>query len=465
MEREHPEERASSSPPTSSSSSSSSLLPAWLLASKALTQNLQRNSTECQERLSTLKEKVVIFKDMVDRAKRGDGQVRKGGSLPPLHLDAPDPIFLQDFLGPDMCVVILQFCDLTDWLRYGQTCSKNYSFIFRERSDHWQSYYDRHFLKSWWDVSTMCVADEEESKDSTRLKTEVRYDMIRKKSVMHARACATCNKAFFRLRKDRCRERQSDPSPFVFNRKDKSVAYPLPMRRSVADKKRNNRRNVGLLMSQVNTSSPEQRRLILNAMVRMSYLTANPRDVITCDAFIDMGGVTMLTALLANESGAVKELAALCLGNLVVTPPLPSPLNDDSDLSSMLDWQFTRRCDLRREVQDVRGVSALVALLSSPQARVTLHGVGGSHSFMQERVASMRCQSLGNKHASRALINLLLPDLEICVGDKEHNLADLDPEGEETDQESPENVLSMLGKKFMENSHEMAWCVSHCQSL
>jgi len=45
---------------------------------------------------------------------------------------------------------------------------------------------------------------------------------------------------------------------------------------------------------------------------------------------------------------------------------------------------------------------------------VQLHNSRG-HSASMERIASMRCQSLANKHASRALVNYLLPDLELCT--------------------------------------------------
>ena len=106
----------------------------------------------------------------------------------------------------------------------------------------------------------------------------------------------------------------------------------------------------------------------------------------------------MLTALLANESGVVKEMAALCLGNLIVTPPrvMDDDLEGSLGTSAIFGWkseeELNTRKTLRKEVANVKGVSALVSLLSSPQARVTLHGVGSSHSFLQDRVASMRCQ-------------------------------------------------------------------------
>jgi hypothetical protein len=145
-------------------------------------------------------------------------------------------------------------------------------------------------------------------------------------------------------------------------------------------------------MSQVNTSSAEQRRIMLKAMVKMSYLTANPKDRLTVNAFLEIGCLTMLTALLANESGVVKEMAALCLGNLVVTPPqvasnggLESSLGTNAVFGWKTDEEIEVRQSLRKEVANVNGVSALVNLLSSPQARVSLHGVG-SHSFLQERV-------------------------------------------------------------------------------
>jgi hypothetical protein len=136
-----------------------------------------------------------------------------------------------------------------------------------------------------------------------------------------------------------------------------------------------------------------------------------------------MGMLTMLTALLANESGAVKELGALCLANLVCAPPPPEARGAAGE--NLEGFGFTardsallaRRAGIRGELAACKAHAALAALLSSPQARVSIHGAAAS--FHADRLHSMRCQSLANKHASRAIVNVLLPDLELCTADRE----------------------------------------------
>jgi len=51
----------------------------------------------------------------------------------------------------------------------------------------------------------------------------------------------------------------------------------------------------------------------------MVLLTANGLDQATLRALRRSGAVTVMVALLANESGAIQELACGCLANLLVT--------------------------------------------------------------------------------------------------------------------------------------------------
>ena len=90
---------------------------------------------------------------------------------------------------------------------------------------------------------------------SSRLRpSQINCNAKRTKVLLHAKAVHQCVKAFGKLRKDRSRDRNADPSPHVFDRrKDKTVAYPMPMRRSLSE--RSDPRQTGLIMSQVNTSS------------------------------------------------------------------------------------------------------------------------------------------------------------------------------------------------------------------
>ncbi|GMH98733.1 hypothetical protein TrST_g13627 [Triparma strigata] len=458
-----------------------SYLPAWLLASKELSASVRRNSLECNVRLASLKTTVETFNDLCESTRRADELAKRPKTPEP----PKPPVFISDALGADVACVILQFCTLPEWLRYSMTCTKVLRFVTLERADLWTSYYERHFLDYWEDVDTIAwkaefeeemkqenaweeEEEEEEKKPTSSMSLrssqknlpslqdvhEVNCTKKRTKVLLHAKAVHQVRKAFGKLRKDRSRERHRDPSPYVYNkRKDKTVAFPMPLRMSLNE--RSQPKSTGLIMSQVNTSSADQRKIILKAMLKMGYLTANPRDRLTCNEFLDFGAVTMCTALLANESGAVKELAALCLGNLIITPPRELDADEETRLGTgqifgyKSDFEIELRHVLRKEVIAVNGLAALMELLSSPQARVTLHGTASTHSYQQDRIASMRCQSLANKHASRSLINLLLPDLEICVGDKEFWYVEADEEQEEKVEERGEEEKGEEAEKVI----------------
>lgn len=108
----------------------------------------------------------------------------------------------------------------------------------------------------------------------------------------------------------------------------------------------------------------------------------------TCRDLCDRGSATRLVALLEDELGAVQELSAAVLANLLACRACQPRLL--SDLA---------RCHARR---------ALVALLTSPSARITL-------SVARDTQASAYCHGMGCKHASRALVNLFLPDLALAL--------------------------------------------------
>ena len=111
------------------------------------------------------------------------------------------------------------------------------------------------------------------------------------------------------------------------------------------------------------------------------------------------------------------------------------------------------------------------------------------------RSRSMRCQSLANKHASRALVNLLLPDLEICVGDKEYTgrllLEEHNEEKEDEEEKGAreqnlvqvirrngveyipanngeikkrKNLMGFLGAIYADHCREMSWTVFYFYS-
>ena len=63
----------------------------------------------------------------------------------------------------------------------------------------------------------------------------------------------------------------------------------------------------------------------------MAVLTANAQDEATITSLRALGGVTVMVALLANESGAIQELACMSLANLLCTlnNDVKLPYNED----------------------------------------------------------------------------------------------------------------------------------------
>ena len=291
---------------------------------------------------------------------------------------------------------------------------------------------------------------------------------LRSCSLSHAHAVATIRRSFGRLITQRTMERKGDFEPHVYSKHDREVAFPLamPVRRSSAAKgalrpwptpsssegppassSSSTTAKSGALMSHVNTLGSDARKDVLVSLTLLCDVSANPCDVVSNEDMIEGGIITVLSALLANESGAIKELAALNLANFLVTPVKKggggggrgveittrydrigesgfiARARDEHARATadriLMPWSFgesaTRVSALRSELIRAKALPGLVGLLSSPHAKVTLHNAR-HNDLSTDRIASMRCQSLANKHASRGLVNLLLPDLEICMG-------------------------------------------------
>ncbi len=373
-----------------------SLLPKWLLDSKKFSANMRRKSLEVQGRLESLQQDVKEFHDLCESSKN------RGPLKAPTPREPPPEILFHHILGPDACTEMLLYLPVSSWLQYASTCRSSYEFV-HDHSSIWVVYHASNRLFEWSDPSA-----DYETRD-TKSEAENKMDITRERCLAHAKAVSHIFKVFNKLRSDRSRSRSSDYTPHVYTRRDKEVAYPMPLRSTGRD--------IGMIMSAVNTTSGEQRKQILRALTSMTFITAAPLSPAN-SSMLEIGMITMLVALLSNESGAVKDFAALNLANLLCTPPLTGASLLVSDLlKNPTPSQIDHRNGLRRELTMSSGLSSLVSLLSSPQARVALHGVHSS--FRRDRITSMRCQSLANKHASRCIINLLLPDLEICCTDKE----------------------------------------------
>jgi len=390
-----------------------SYLPKWFLDSKAASDDIRRKSVVTGEALKSLGASLQEFTDLVACSKKGDkkndGRTKSDVSTKTEDERTEDPYII---LGTDVFSLILSFTPYPNWFSFAQTSRGGYNFVFNAREDLWGTYYSSRAVNEWEGGEHLEVEpndddddDDDDNDDDDDDDIGNRYMKKRSKlpnekrmaSVQHMKSLNTVINTFSLLKSERARLRSNEITPHdVYSKKDKKVAYPLPLNSQLA---RNDRKKQGLLMSQINACSKEQRMLILKALQNMSFLTANHRDTISNTTLLSLGATTILSALLDNESGAVKELAANNLANLLATP------DDATD-------------ELRKNCVASGALKALTALLSSPSATVSMHGgTGGMTNLMRiqnaARVRSIRCQALGNKHGSRALINLLLPNLGV----------------------------------------------------
>merc|ERR1712185_11164 len=132
-------------------------------------------------------------------------------------------------------------------------------------------------------------------------------------------------------------------------------------------------------MSEANTLSAERRQQAMRDLEVMALLSANREDQWSLGELRGQGGVTVLVALLANESGAIQELACAALANLLCTAGVRFPMSigaasfkhrspafSPPRLASSVD------VDPRLVLERCNGKQGLVALLTSPGARVNL---------------------------------------------------------------------------------------------
>ena len=204
---------------------------------------------------------------------------------------------------------------------------------------------------------------------------------------------------------ERSMRRRADPTPHVHERRRRgggaqSVTHPMPFARGGADD--------GHVCSDVSSMSGDGRARALRALERLCRLTANVHDVATATRVRDVGGAVVLTAMLANEMGAIQELAACALANVLCAPPAghPPPGATRDELIDAEEHEATAS-RTRDEVEGANAKKALVGLLSSPAARVNLVGMSarGETSIVttRGRSASSCCPANASRGRARPM--------------------------------------------------------------
>mgnify|MGYP006099071341 FL=1 len=374
-----------------------SLLPKWFLDSKAASQETTRQHSVTTSSLKALGASLSNFGDLIEESKKGGRkrniQSKKLGDCDnetPKTIEPPEIV-----LGLDVFVLVLTYVTYKEWISYSIASKDSTEFVMNAREDLWGSYYQSCALAEWeggsknWNLDSRDDSDEEKEKEKdkdtkTKLLTneeknrmvntnkvnidasEFIYNVKRITSINHLKAVNTIISAFSLLKSERSRRRSNEIEPSVFSKKDKILDYHMPV---------SLKKSGALLMSQINTCSKDQRLQIMRALQAMIYISGNFADRLTNDMLQSLGTPTILCALLSNESGAVKELAANNLANFLGRP----------------DEQLRKLC------LSANALKTLTGLLSSPSATVSMHGgMNGLTSIARiqnaERIRSIRCQ-------------------------------------------------------------------------
>ena len=504
-------------------------LPEWLLESKRALEVSASNREVVEAKLSELKTGIDLLGDTIDEHRRRNKErsAREKAGLPPLSsyltstsaelclegggggggcdLRNLQPLGLH-YLPTVLTNIVAGFSCCADLLIFAGTCAAAHDYLKQEEC--WLELHRRHCLFIWTcnpsaDLRALAVCPRRIFRGKSPLPPEALLSSnrnggagggggggggtgsggahgpqslahtassrralatVRGRVAHHGAALARCVNFLRRMRRERSTRRTKDPSPRVFSRRDKNVSHPLPVLLG--------KRGVGSLgdtiMSEANTLSAEGRQQAMRDLEVMALLSANREDQWSLGELRGQGGVTVLVALLANESGAIQELACAALANLLCTAGVRFPMSigaasfkhrspafSPPRLASSVD------VDPRLVLERCNGKQGLVALLTSPGARVNLvtttiglfstasqrggHGWGNNNAAdrgttgnratgnsdgdmqppLQRRATrdgpthraqqtTSFCMGMASKHASRALMNFFLPSEEIA---------------------------------------------------
>ena len=355
--------------PDALTSAQKSLLPAWLLASQANLAKLTVSHNATRKSLGQLRDSLGEFDAMVERQARPPTPDGDGGEEEEEEAARPEsgPRSLPDDCASEVC----GYCGSGDLLAYALASGACRAWL--EAPALWREAHDRQRLgECWWLGVDLSLRD----------------GVARQASL--AGASLAFVTSFCASAKSR---RRPGIAPRTYARRSREVSHPLAL-------------GANDVLARVHTLGVEGRRRALGALEALVLATAAPCAEVHAP-LVAAGGVPLFVAFLANELGSLQDLAAAALANLAAAPSVA-----DDVIATMA------ACGARKP---------LVALLSSPSARVTLHQASEPFAHLDRaggrasaRANALRdretyCQSVGCKSAARALTNALLPEYALAL--------------------------------------------------
>lgn len=350
-----------------------SLLPAWLLASQDNLAKLTATHDVARQSIANLRTSIKKFDDMVEERTAPKPEAAREES----EEEAEPRAEVGPHALPEDCgECVAEYCGGLDLLVYSITSAA--AHVWLEAEAPWRAAHARQALdRCWW--------------------LEAR-DGAYRDAVMQHSAWTLEARSFVKEFGEQARsKRRADIEPRRYSRHEREVAHPLPGSGSQS----------GDVVARMHTLGVDGRRRALAALEAFALATASAEADAGPD-LVSRGAVTILVAFLSNELGSIQDLAAGCLANLAC-----GEVAQDDVLETMA------ACNARKP---------LVALLSSPSARVTLHQSSapfahlnrGPRARLAAKAQAFRereayCQGMGCKNASRALCNACLPAYALAL--------------------------------------------------
>jgi hypothetical protein len=159
-------------------------------------------------------------------------------------------------------------------------------------------------------------------------------------------------------------------------------------------------------MARMNKDTRQEALHVLEIMV---LLTSNKLDQVSLSLLRRKGAVTVMVALLANESASIQELAAATIANLMIIGTSGVSGGGVSGKAS-----YSHDVDPRLSLNRCNGRNPLVSLLTSPTARLNtitsmpIVAEAESRRWRNEssRLTTSFCMGMASKHAYGIYTNI-----------------------------------------------------------
>jgi hypothetical protein len=332
---------------TSAAENRNDLLPAWMLDLKLQMRSFSHTISLSQNHMTSLNSSMTELQASQDN-QFGKTIVEEGKEE---DEEEEEKVIMK--LLPDVLGIIFSFLEQTeDCVNFTQSCTSLYSLGEQDMA------WEEHAAERW------------SIKSSSALDSGWRA-----LSLAHGKALMGALNAMTKIQNERRMRRTQDPKPHRYLQNEKEVSHPMPL----PDGQH--------MMSHCHTMTNESRTMTMKALRQLLYVTENGEDNQSMRKLLGAGAVTVLVALLCNESQAMQELACAALGNLFCSR------NDEDGRD--------RAEKARQDCRMCSGLGHLAKKLASPLSSVD--NSSPSTTYM----------GLATQQAARAMCNLLISG--ICI--------------------------------------------------